>query len=102
MLRVGPPEVIVQVPRRGRGGARSLEPAQQAMVVTTALLNILLGLSLPRAAAAVGVSLTALKHASRKLGLARWDYWDYHLGPDRRPAPGGGRSGDGRADTQAG
>ncbi len=55
MLRVGPPEVIVQAPRRVRGGARSLKPVQQAVVVTTALLNTLLGLSLPRAAEAVDI-----------------------------------------------
>ncbi len=68
-LKPGSPTVIVP---RGRG--RMIQPERSAVVVTPALLTTLAGLPLPRAAAAVGVSTTALKKACRKLGLARWGF----------------------------
>ncbi len=42
--------------------------------MTPELLNALEGLPLQQAAAAVGVSVTALKKACRRLGIARWGY----------------------------
>jgi hypothetical protein len=53
------------------------------VVVTLELLESLKGQPLPRAAAALGVSVTALKKACRRLGLARWDYY---RGPARSTA----------------
>ena len=68
----GPPAAVT--PRR------SLRPRRSTVVVTQELLGTLAGLPLPRAAAAVDMSISTFKKACRKLGLA---HWDYQRGPGR-------------------
>ena len=68
------------------------------VVLTEALLAPLRRLSLLRAAAALGVSATAFKHACRRLGLKRWSYRRGRE-KDARPAPAESAGDSGGADT---
>ncbi len=67
------------------GDNRGIKIASQRLAVqvnfTRDLLDALRGMSLPRAASAVGVSATAFKKACRRLGVARWEYM---RGPGQR------------------
>ena len=59
--------------------------ARQPVIITSALIQALGGLSLPDAARTVGISPTAFKRACRRLGVRRWEY---RRGPARHDAGG--------------
>ena len=76
-------------PRRKRGEYVPPAPAQQ-VTVSLDLLKHLQQFPIQLAAAQIGISSTALKHACRKLGVHRWEYRRAPgvPAPPHRPAPG--------------
>ena len=65
---------------RGSGEAPCNERLKQPVVITCALLQALRDLPMPGAAKSLGVSVTSLKKACRRLGIRRWAY---RCGPGR-------------------
>jgi hypothetical protein len=81
-------------PRRRKPNAGGTAAARtQRVVLTRERIDGLQDLTLAQAAAAAGISPTALKRACRRLGVARWAYRrrQAESKEDRRPGPPSGR-----------
>ena len=61
-------------PRRKAGDETVPEKGRRPVEVDLRMIQGLFGVPQPDAAAALGVSLTALKQVCRKLGIPRWPY----------------------------